>query len=125
MFLRAVLTSVALPSPVSANNTLASHLRTEWIQASMVDPCAFHATMFSASVSIDSINGVKNNSVTIYHQAWVIRLLNERLTKDAPLLDYSTLGSVIPLLYYNVRYFRTILLYDPSLNLKSQLNIHI
>jgi len=65
--------------------------------------------MFSASVSIDTINGVKHNSVTIYHQAWVIRLLNDRLTKEAPVLDYSTLGSVIPLLYYNVRYFRALL----------------
>lgn len=69
----------------------------------MVDPCAFHATMFSASVSIDTMNGVKHNSVTIYHQAWVIRLLNDRLIKETPILDYNTLGSVIPLLYYNVR----------------------
>jgi hypothetical protein len=68
----------------------------------MSDPCLFHATLFSASASIDMLRNQPNSMPTLYHQTWVIRLVNERLAHRQPLLTYSTLGAVIPLLYYNV-----------------------
>jgi hypothetical protein len=69
----------------------------------MQDPCLFHATMFSASAAIDNLNNRGNNLITIYHQTCAIRLVNERLSKETPVLNYGTLGSVIPLILCNVR----------------------
>lgn len=71
----------------------------------MLDPCLFHATMFSASAAIDHLNKRENNTITIYHQTCAIRLLKERLNKEPPVLNYGTLGSVIPMILYNVRDF--------------------
>ncbi|KAJ5902145.1 hypothetical protein N7495_002673 [Penicillium taxi] len=45
--------------------------------------------MFSASAAIDHLNKRENNTITIYHQTWAIRLLNERLNMDPPALDYA------------------------------------
>lgn len=69
----------------------------------MLDPCLFHATMFSASAALDHLNQRANNTITIYHQTCAIRLLNQRLNKEPPMLNYGTLGSVIPMILYNVR----------------------
>lgn len=68
----------------------------------MSDPCLFHATLFGASASIDMLQGQQITTRTLYHQTWAIRLLNERLAQTEPVLNYGTLGAVIPLLYYNV-----------------------
>lgn len=97
-----VLTSIALPSDTVVAYSLAHHLRSQWIQHAMSDPCLFHATLFSASASIDMLRGQQNTARTLYHQTWAIRLINERLAQTEPVLNYGTLGAVIPLLYYNV-----------------------
>ncbi|KGO45019.1 hypothetical protein PEX1_050500 [Penicillium expansum] len=68
----------------------------------MSDPCLFHATLFGASASIDMLQGQQITTRTLYHQTWAIRLLNERLAQTEPVLNYGTLGAVIPLLYYNM-----------------------
>lgn len=68
----------------------------------MTDPCLFHATLFSASASIDILKGHQTSIVTLYHQTSTIRMLSERLNQDVPLLSYGTLGSVLPLIFYNV-----------------------
>ncbi|GKZ32780.1 hypothetical protein AbraIFM66950_002404 [Aspergillus brasiliensis] len=96
------LTSIALPSDTAGTNSLSHHLRSEWMKHAMTDPCLFHATLFSASASIDMLRGQQNTAVTLYHQTWAIRLLNERLAQPEPVLTYATLGAVIPLLYYNM-----------------------
>jgi hypothetical protein len=83
-------------------HSLAHHLRSQWIQSAMTDPCLFHATLFSASASIDMLRGQQSTTLTLYHQTWAIRLINERLAQREPVLTYGTLGAVIPLLYYNV-----------------------
>jgi hypothetical protein len=72
------------------------------MQHAMSDPCLFHATLFSASASIDMLRGQQNSSRTLYHQTWAIRLINKQLAQTEPVLNYGTLGAVIPLLYYNV-----------------------
>jgi hypothetical protein len=59
--------------------------------------------MFSASAAIDHLNNRGNNLITIYHQTCAIRLLNESLSQKTPVLNYGTLGSVIPLILCNVR----------------------
>ncbi|OJJ67026.1 hypothetical protein ASPBRDRAFT_200631 [Aspergillus brasiliensis CBS 101740] len=96
------LTSIALPSDTAGTNSLSHHLRSEWMKHAMTDPCLFHATLFSASASIDMLRGQHNTAVALYHQTWAIRLLNERLAQPEPVLTYATLGAVIPLLYYNM-----------------------
>ncbi|KAL4994477.1 hypothetical protein BDV10DRAFT_203805 [Aspergillus recurvatus] len=96
------LTSVALPSDTVVADSLAHHLRSEWMQHAMSDPCLFHATLFSASASIDVLRGQQNTTLTLYHQTWALRLINERLAQREPILTYGTLGAVIPLLYYNM-----------------------
>lgn len=68
----------------------------------MSDPCLFHATLFSASASIDMLQDQQHSARTLYHHTWAIRLINERLAQTEPVLDYGTLGAVVPLLYYNV-----------------------
>ncbi|KAL3471510.1 hypothetical protein BJX99DRAFT_23619 [Aspergillus californicus] len=68
----------------------------------MSDPCLFHATLFSASASIDMLKGQQNSTQTLYHQTWAIRLINERLAQPQRALTYGTLGAVVPLLYYNM-----------------------
>ncbi|GAQ46164.1 hypothetical protein AtubIFM55763_009758 [Aspergillus tubingensis] len=68
----------------------------------MSDPCLFHATLFSASASIDMLQGQQHSARTLYHHTWAIRLINERLAQTEPVLDYGTLGAVVPLLYYNM-----------------------
>jgi hypothetical protein len=83
-------------------DSLAHHLRSHWMQTAMTDPCLFHATLFSASASIDMLRGQQGTTLTLYHQTWAIRLINERLAQREPVLTYGTLGAVIPLLYYNV-----------------------
>ena len=69
----------------------------------MLDPCLFHATIFSASATIDRLKSQDSNLITIYHQTWAIRLLNERLNQETPVLGYDTLGSVVPYILHNVR----------------------
>ncbi|KAL2857214.1 hypothetical protein BJY01DRAFT_261910 [Aspergillus pseudoustus] len=96
------LTSIALPSDTVVADSLAHHLRSQWVQHAMSDPCLFHATLFSASASIDMMRGQPNSTMTLYHQTWAIRLINERLAEREPILTYGTLGAVIPLLYYNM-----------------------
>ncbi|KAJ0417254.1 hypothetical protein BJY00DRAFT_303536 [Aspergillus carlsbadensis] len=96
------LTSIALPSDTVMTDSLAHHLRSQWMQNAMTDPCLFHATLFSASASIDMLRGHQNTTLTLYHQTWAIRLVNERLAQREPVLTYGTLGAVIPLLYYNM-----------------------
>lgn len=83
-------------------NSLKQHIGSIWIQHAMTDPCLFHATLFSASASIDILKGRQNSTVTLYHQTSTIRMLSERLNQDVPLLNYGTLGSVLPLIFYNV-----------------------
>ncbi|CEL04015.1 hypothetical protein ASPCAL05149 [Aspergillus calidoustus] len=83
-------------------DSLAHHLRSHWMQTAMTDPCLFHATLFSASASIDMLRGQQSTTLTLYHQTWAIRLINERLAQREPVLTYGTLGAVIPLLYYNM-----------------------
>ncbi|KAL5047903.1 hypothetical protein BDW71DRAFT_205863 [Aspergillus fruticulosus] len=68
----------------------------------MSDPCLFHATLFSASASINMLRGQQNTAQTLHHQTWAIRLINERLAQTEPVLNYGTLGAVIPLLYYSM-----------------------
>lgn len=97
-----VLTSIALPSDTVVANSLAHHLRTEWLHHAMSDPCLFHATLFSASASMNMLKGQQNTAQTLYHQTWAIGLVNERLAQTEPALNYGTVGAVIPLLYYNV-----------------------
>jgi hypothetical protein len=97
-----VLTSIALPSDLMVTASLAHHLRTQWMENAMSDPCLFHATLFSASAAIDMLQGHQITTRTLYHQTWVIRLINQRLAQREPALTYGTLGAVIPLLYYNV-----------------------
>jgi hypothetical protein len=99
---REVLTSIALPSDTVVAYSLAHHLRSQWMQHAMSDPCLFHATLFSASVSIDMLRGQKCIARTLYHQTWALRLINEQLAQTEPVLNYGTLGTVVPLLYYNV-----------------------
>ncbi|KAL4876187.1 hypothetical protein BJY04DRAFT_210742 [Aspergillus karnatakaensis] len=96
------LTSIALPSGILVTDSLASHLHSQWIQHAMSDACLFHATLFSASASIDMLRGQPNSTLTLYHQTWAIRLINERLTQPEPAMTYGVLGAVIPLLYYNM-----------------------
>ncbi|EED20090.1 hypothetical protein TSTA_033360 [Talaromyces stipitatus ATCC 10500] len=68
----------------------------------MADPCLFHATLFSAAASIDILMGRKATAVTLYHQTSTIGMLSERLNQEFPLLTYGTLGSVLPLIFYNM-----------------------
>lgn len=75
------------------------------MQQAMSDPCLFHATLFSASTSVDMLRGQQNTARTLYHQTWAIRLINERLARTELVLNYGTVGAVIPLLYYNVRIY--------------------
>ncbi|GKZ66249.1 hypothetical protein AnigIFM50267_011097 [Aspergillus niger] len=96
------LLEFSLPSDTIGTNSLSHHLRSEWMKHAMMDPCLFHATLFSASASIDILRCQQNTAVTLYHQTWAIRLLNERLAQPEPVLTYGTLGAVIPLLYYNM-----------------------
>ncbi|KAL2816538.1 hypothetical protein BJX63DRAFT_138661 [Aspergillus granulosus] len=96
------LTSIALRSNTVVVDSLAHHLHSQWMQHAMTDPCLFHATLFSASASIDMLRGQRNSTLTLYHQTWAIRLINERLAQRVPVLTYGTLGAVIPLLYYNM-----------------------
>jgi hypothetical protein len=100
-----VLTSIALPSGTVVADSLAHHLRSQWMLHAMSDPCLFHATLFSASASIDRLLGRPNTTLTLYHQTWAIRLINERLAQTEPVLTYGTIGAVIPLLYSSVSIF--------------------
>ncbi|PWY96491.1 hypothetical protein BO94DRAFT_13320 [Aspergillus sclerotioniger CBS 115572] len=88
-----------------APQSLAQHLGTEWMAKAMKDPCLFHATLFSASASIDMLTGTKSSTITLHHQTRTIQLLNERLTREAPDLSYSTVGTVVPLLFYSMATF--------------------
>jgi hypothetical protein len=94
--------SIALPSDTVVAYSLAHHLRSQWMQHAMSDPCLLHATLFSAPASIEMLQDQQNTAQTLYHQTWAIRLINERLAQKEPVLNYGTLGAVIPLLYYNV-----------------------
>jgi hypothetical protein len=49
--------------------------------------------------------GRPNTTLTLYHQTWAIRLINERLAQAEPVLTYGTIGAVIPLLYSSVSIF--------------------
>ncbi|KAL3487510.1 hypothetical protein BJX62DRAFT_228021 [Aspergillus germanicus] len=96
------LTSIALPSETAMTHSLAHHLRSQWMQNAISDPCLFHATLFSASASIDMLRGQQGTTVTLYYKTGAICLINERLAQREPVLTYGTLGAVIPLLYYNM-----------------------
>ncbi|KAL4947947.1 hypothetical protein BDW69DRAFT_189725 [Aspergillus filifer] len=91
-----------MPELVHIWPSLAQHLRSTWMQTALSDPCLFHATLFSASVSTDLLRGQDMSMRTLYHQTCVIRLINERLVGQEPILTYRTPGTVAPLLYYNL-----------------------
>ncbi|PYI02430.1 hypothetical protein BO78DRAFT_223261 [Aspergillus sclerotiicarbonarius CBS 121057] len=98
-------TSVAKPIDSAAPHSLAQHLGTEWMAKAMRDPCLFHATLFSASATIDMLTGIQSSTVTLYHQTRAIQILNERLTREDPDLSYSTVGTVVPLIFYSMATF--------------------
>ncbi|KAJ5677037.1 uncharacterized protein N7477_002670 [Penicillium maclennaniae] len=46
--------------------------------------------MFSATATLDRLKNRDNGLITIYHQIWAVRLLNERLNQEIPILDYGS-----------------------------------
>ncbi|OJK01983.1 hypothetical protein ASPACDRAFT_58368 [Aspergillus aculeatus ATCC 16872] len=81
---------------------MAVHLSSEWMRNATANASLFHATLFSASASIDILRGSRNNRVTLYHQTCAIRLLNQTLNKDTVELNYAAIGTVVPLIFYNM-----------------------
>jgi hypothetical protein len=86
------------------HGSIKEHLRTQWIENAMRDPCLFHATMFSEAASLDILMGRQLSHIALYHQVSTIRLLGEQISLDPTRLDYGALGSVIPLIFYNVSF---------------------
>jgi hypothetical protein len=66
------------------------------------DPCLFHSTLFSASAHRDILQGITNNVVTLYHETETIRLLSLRLKQSTAEMDYITMASILPLVYFDV-----------------------
>jgi hypothetical protein len=81
--------------------SLALLLRTSWIQQALMDPCAFHATLYAASAHVDALRGLPT-SMTLYHQTMVLRLLKERLTAIGMVVDESILTPMAPLVFFTV-----------------------
>ncbi|KAL2826731.1 hypothetical protein BJY01DRAFT_241301 [Aspergillus pseudoustus] len=82
--------------PVAANST-AYHIQTLWLQGAMSDPGLFHATLYAGASHFDLSRGERQSSITLYHQAEAIRLINERLSDPKAAVDDRTLVAVTPL----------------------------
>ncbi|KAL3462006.1 hypothetical protein BJX64DRAFT_149434 [Aspergillus heterothallicus] len=82
--------------PVDVNST-AYHIQTLWIQGAMSDPGLFHATLYAGASHFDLSRGERQSSITLYHQAEAIRLINERLSDPEGAVDDRTLVAVTPL----------------------------
>ncbi|KAL2815115.1 hypothetical protein BJX63DRAFT_169543 [Aspergillus granulosus] len=82
--------------PVDVNST-AYHIQTLWIQGAMGDPVLFHATLYAGASHFDLSRGERHSSITLYHQAEAIRLINERLRDPATAIDDQTFIAIAPL----------------------------
>ncbi|KAL4899185.1 hypothetical protein BDW74DRAFT_163844 [Aspergillus multicolor] len=80
-------------------DSLASHLRSSWIQHAMGDPCLFHATLYAASAQLDTLHettvGCQTpRPVTLYHQTETIVAVNSRIASGHAMTD-ATIASVL------------------------------
>ncbi|KAL2842275.1 hypothetical protein BJX68DRAFT_167845 [Aspergillus pseudodeflectus] len=82
--------------PVDMNST-AYHIQTVWIRGAMTDAALFHATLYAGASHFDLSRGERQSSITLYHQAEAIRLINERLSDPEFAVDDRTLIAVTPL----------------------------
>ncbi|KAL3489224.1 hypothetical protein BJX62DRAFT_209763 [Aspergillus germanicus] len=82
--------------PVDPNST-AYHIQTVWIRGAITDPALFHATLYAGASHFDLSRGERQSSITLYHQAEAIRLINERLSDPESAVDDRTLIAVTPL----------------------------
>lgn len=91
------------PLPVD-DGSLAQLLRTDWVARAIVDPCFFHATLFSASAHLDAFQGKTNNPMTLYHYSMALGLLREKLASPGGTLDEGTIACIPPLVFFSVSY---------------------
>lgn len=89
------------PLPVN-HGSLAFFSRATWIQYTLVDPCVFHTTLYTASAHLDAFRGVKNSSMTLYHQTVALQLLQARLHDPAAVFSESLIACVITLVFFSV-----------------------
>ncbi|KAL2810097.1 hypothetical protein BJX63DRAFT_434619 [Aspergillus granulosus] len=87
------------PLPVD-KTSLAWLLRTSWIQQALLDPCAFHATLYAASAHVDALRGLPTTSMTLYHHTMVLRLLKERFAAPGAVTDESIMTLMAPLVFF-------------------------
>ncbi|KAL2808448.1 hypothetical protein BJX63DRAFT_424608 [Aspergillus granulosus] len=87
------------PLPVD-QGSLAWLLRTSWIQQALLDPCAFHATLYSASAHVDALQGLPTTNITLYHHTMVLRFLKEKLTAPGIFSDESIMILIAPLVFF-------------------------
>lgn len=88
------------PLPVE-DGSLASLLRTDWVSRAIVDPCFFHATLFSASAHLDAFQGKAQNEMTLYHYSMALKLLREKLASPGGTLDEGTIACIPPLVFFS------------------------
>jgi hypothetical protein len=72
-----------------------------WIQASLSDPCMFHAILFAASSYLDVIRNESNNPVTHYHHRSTIRTLHNSISAGGP-LPATSIAAAMHLWHYEV-----------------------
>jgi hypothetical protein len=83
-------------------NSTAYHIQTVWIRGAMTDAALFHATLYAGASHFDLSRGERQSSITLYHQAEAIRLINERLSDPEFAVDDRTLIAVTPLALFAV-----------------------
>jgi hypothetical protein len=86
------------------SQSLASHMRTTWLQYALSDPCLFHAILFYASARLDSSQGKTGQSpITLYHHSQAVNHINRRLSTQGTAVDDSMIASVALLAMHAVR----------------------
>ncbi|KAL5366621.1 hypothetical protein BJX96DRAFT_161240 [Aspergillus floccosus] len=101
MLLRSFIETFGMaPLPVD-DGSLAFLLRTDWVSHALMDPCFFHATLFSASAHLDAFQGKATSQVTLHHYTIALRLLREKLASPQGILDEGTIACIPPLVFFS------------------------
>jgi hypothetical protein len=79
-------------------------LQTGWLLALKSSEAMFHASMFIASANLELLSGQALSAVSYFHRGKAIRQVNMELDDNARMMSDSTIGAVVALAGFEVRF---------------------
>lgn len=81
-----------------------NELRTGWLPALKSSEAMFHASMFIASANLELLSGQTLSAVSYFHRGKAIQQVNTELDDNARMTSDSTIGAVVALAGFEVRF---------------------